>query len=265
MIREFFGFGGYTREAEGFLSWQHIAFVSALMAIMVISAVILGRKNKIRDEKAKNRVLIAAALIMDGVELLRIILLCVFGGNPMAFLYNLPLFMCSIQMITLPLAAFSKGRIREAAMDFVCIFGIFGAVLGTYGAGNNYGSYPVICFDNVISGITHASAGFASLYIMITGMARMKRKNIVCTFAIIISFCIAAYIANILLDYNYMFLMRGDGTPYDILYNLVSGHKVIYPAIVLGLFLVYILIFYAIWHCIRRRKEKKLCSPIHQN
>ena len=27
------------------------------------------------------------------------------------------------------------------------------------------------------------------------------------------------YIANVLLDYNYIFLMRGDGTPYDIVYN----------------------------------------------
>ena len=31
--------------------------------------------------------------------------------------------------LTIPLAAFSKGRIQEAATDFVCIFGILGARL----------------------------------------------------------------------------------------------------------------------------------------
>lgn len=75
----------------------------------------------------------------------------------------LPLFMCSIQLITIPLAAFTKGRIKEASLDFVFIFGALGAVLGTYFAGNNYASYPVISFDNVNSGITHAISGFAAL------------------------------------------------------------------------------------------------------
>jgi len=255
MIKEFFGFNGYTRAAEGFLSWQHLAFVSCLMAIMVLVAVIFGKRNRNRGIADKNRVLVIAAVLMDGVEILKIIFQCTFRGDPWAWLYDLPLFMCSIQLITLPLAAFSKGRIKEAALDFVCIFGILGAVMGTYGAGNNYGSYPVISFDNVVSGITHSIAGFASLYIMISGMAGMKRRNIGVSFGIIIGFCIAAYAANLILDYNYMFLMRGDGTPYDIVYNLVSGHRLWYPLIVLGLFLVYILAFYKVFGAVRRRKK----------
>ena len=83
------------------------------------------------------------------------------------------------------------------------IFGLLGAVMGTYGAGNNYGSYPVLCFDNVISGVTHTIAGFASLYIVISNMASMKRKNIPITYAILLGFCTAAYIATHLISYNY--------------------------------------------------------------
>ena len=169
----------------------------------------------------------------------------------------LPLFLCSIQLITIPLAAFSKGRIKEAALDFVFIFGILGAILGTYGAGNNYGSYPVLSFDNVISGITHTISGFASLYIIISGMESMKKKNIGIPFTILLSFCVAAYIANISLDYNYMFLMRGDGTPYDIFYNLVGGNPVIYPIIVVLLFVLYISAFYYVYYLIKNRKNKQ--------
>ena len=257
MIKEFFGFDGYMREAEGFLSWQHIAFVSALMVVMTIAAVVFGKRNKNKSIAEKNRVLMVAALLIDGIELTKIVLQCTFGGDPWGWLYDLPLFMCSIQLITLPMAAFAKGRMKEAALDFVCIFGILGAVMGTYGAGQNYACYPVISFDNVVSGITHSLAGFASLYIMLTGMAGMKKKNLAVTYAIIIGFCIAAYAANLILDYNYMFLMRGDGTPYDIFYNLVSGHRVLYPAIVLGLFLVYILVFYKVFGAVCRRRQKK--------
>ena len=259
-MREFFGFGGYTRPAEGYLSWQHLVFVTSLMVVMVALSVFLGRHYRNALPRQKNRVLIFSAILIDGIELFKIVLVCFRAKDPMDWLYNLPLFLCSIQLIAIPLAAFSKGRMKEAALDFVCIFGILGAVLGTYGAGQNYGAYPVLSFDNVVSGLTHSIAGFASLYILIAGMASMKRKNIGITFGILLFFCVAAYIANILLDYNYMFLMAGDGTPYDIAYNLVNGHRVFYPLLVVGLFIVYICLYYGIYYLTHRKlREKAYC------
>ena len=259
-MREFFGFGGYQRPADGFMSWQHLTLVTSLNLIMIGLAVFLGRRNKNRSDAAKNVVLVWTALLIDGFELFKIILLCFRNEDPMNWLYNLPLFLCSIQLITIPLAAFSKGRVKEASMDFVCIFGILGAVLGTYGAGQNYGCYPVLSFDNVVSGLTHSIAGFASLYILISGMASMKKNNIYITFAILLSFCVAAYTANVLLDYNYMFLMAGDGTPYDILYNLVNGHKVLYPVLVVLLFILYICIYYGVYYLTHRKMQKKVVA-----
>ena len=126
--------------------------------------------------------------------------------------------------------------------------------MGTYGAGQNYGCYPVLSFDNVVSGVTHTLSGFASLYILIAGMASMKKKNIPSTFAILLGVCLLAYIANITIDYNYMFLMRGDGTPYDILYNLVGGHAVLYPVSVVVLCLIYIVGYYAVYYLATRKK-----------
>ena len=254
MIKEFFGFDGYMREPEGYLSWQHLAFVTSLMAVMILFAVLLGRRRWNMPDAVKNRVLIAAAIMMDGFEILKILLLCTLGGDPMAWLHELPLYMCSIQLITLPMAAFARGRLREAALDFVCIFGLLGAVLGTYGAGQNYASYPVISFTNVVSGMTHAISGFSALYIMISGMASMKRKNIAVTFAIITGFAVAAFIANCILDTNYMFLVRGDGTPYDILYDLVSGSPVLYPVGVVVLFYIYIALFAGIFRFVRMKR-----------
>lgn len=256
-MREFFGFGDYQRTPEGFLSWQHITFVTLLMVIMVALAIYFGKKHKLSDDKTKNKVLIWAALLIDGFELFKIVLLCFRSQNALHWIYNLPLFLCSIQLITIPLAAFAKGRIKEAALDFVLIFGILGAVLGTYGAGNNYSSYPVLSFDNVVSGITHSISGFSSLYIAISGMASMKKNNIVISLGILTFFCIAAYVANVLIPYNYMFLMRGDGTPYEIFYNLVGGSPVLYPLVVVLLFFIYIAVFYMVFLHIRNKKAAK--------
>ena len=258
MIKEFFGIGGYQRAPEGFFSWQHLLFVTSLMAVMVVMAVWLGRKNRNRALSEKNKVLIWTAVLIDGAELFKIILFC--SQDPERWKTLLPLFLCSIQLIAIPLAAFTKGRVEQAALDFVSIFGLLGAALGTYCAGQNYGAYPVLSFDNVVSGFTHSLSGFAALYIMISGMASMKRKNVWITFTILLSFCVAAYTANILLDYNYMFLMAGDGTPYDILYNLCGGHKVLYPVSVVALFLVYICMFYGIWWLVRKKKAEIAAS-----
>ena len=256
VMKEFFGFGGYSRAPEGYFSWQHLVFVSSLMAVMTLLAVVLGLKNRPKSLREKNRVLAWAAILIDSFEIFKIVLLCFRGHDPMAWLLNLPLFLCSIQLITLPLAAFSKGRVREAAVDFVFIFGLLGAVLGTYGAGQNYGCYPVLSFDNVVSGITHSISGFAAIYIGVARMTDMKKRNIPITFAIMLFFCAAAYIADRLIPYNYMFLMRGDGTPYDIFYNLVNGSPVLYPMIVVLLFIVYIALFYYVFFLIRRRRSK---------
>ena len=256
-MKEFLGIGGYVREPEGYLSWQHILFVGSLLFAMFALAIWLGLRNRGRDPRAKNRVLIATAILMDAIEIAKIAVMCYRSDDPTSWQNHLPLFLCSIQLITIPLAAFSKGRVREAAIDFVCIFGILGAVLGTYFAGQNYACYPVFSFDNVISGVTHSISGFVSLYIAFAKLTKMKHRNIPITLTILTSFCIVAYIVNHILDMNYMFLMRGDGTPYDILFNLVNGNAVLYPIGVFLLFVLYIVAFYGTQFLIVRQRAKK--------
>jgi len=256
-MREFFGFGGYQREPEGYFSFEHILFVSSLMVVMVCLAVWLGLRNRGKSDKQKNTVLAVSAILIDAFELFKIIIICTRAKDPLGWIYILPLFLCSIQLITIPLAAFAKGRVKEASLDFVMIFGILGAVLGTYLAGNNYSSYPVMSLDNVVSGITHSISGFCSLYIGFSGMTSMKKKNIPITLSILTCFCILAYLANVIIDYNYMFLMRGDGTPYDIIFNLVNGHPFFYPVIVVILFYIYIVAFYWVYYQIIRLKGQR--------
>lgn len=261
VIKEYFGIGGYTRTPEGAYSWQHLTFVGLLLTTMVVLAAWLGRRNKTRGEDAHNRVLVWSALLIDGLELLKIAISCwnsAVLGDPWydGILYNLPLFLCSIQLIALPLAAFSHGRLKEASIDFVAIFGLLGAVLGTVGAAQNYGCYPVLGFDNMVSGFTHSISGFASLYVLIAGRAHLQRHNIGITVGILSLFCAVAYGVNHLIDYNYMFLMAGDGTPYDILYNLMGGSPLWYPLGVVALFFVYIAAFYGVRTALGRKNAE---------
>ena len=256
-MKEFLGIGGYTREPEGYLSWQHILFVGLLLCAMFALSIWLGLRNRPKDDRVRNRTLIVTAILMDTIEIAKIAIMCYRSDDPTTWQNHLPLFLCSIQLITIPLAAFAKGRVREAALDFVFIFGLLGAILGTVGAGQNYNAYPVLSLDNVASGLTHCISGFASLYIVLSGQASMKRRNIPITYAILGVFCIAAYFTNTALGTNYMFLKQGDGTPYDILYNLFGGNPVLYPIGVVGLFLIYIAAFYGVFYLIQKKKEHR--------
>ena len=251
LIREFFGYGGYQREPEGYLSPEHLIFVTSLLAVLALLAVMLGRRDRHGSQEQKNRVLLGAAIAINGFEIVKIVAKCMEHG-PEEILYLLPLFLCSVQLVAIPLAALTRGRLQEAALDFVVIFGPVGAILGTYAAGQNYAAYPVFSADNVISGLTHGISGFAAVYILASGMASMKRSNIPVTYAIILSFCVPAYVMNHIIDYNYMFLSQGDGTPYDILYNLVGGSPVLYPLGVVALFLLYIAVYYQVYYCVQR-------------
>ena len=85
----------------------------------------------------------------------------------------------------------------------------------------------------------------------------MRKKNVPITFGVLLFFCAAAYVANLFLDRNYMFLLRGDGTPYDIFYNLYNGNQILYPLTVVGLFLVYIALFYRVYYLIAQKCTKK--------
>lgn len=267
IIKEFLGFSGedglsYWRAAEGAYSWQHLSFVTSLLIVMVLLAIFFGRKYKNKSDAKKNLVLIWSAILINAFEIFKIIIVCTKNSdNPNHWQMLLPLFLCSIQLIAIPMAAFTKGRLKEASLDFVMIFGILGAIVGTYGAAQNYNAYPVFSLENVCSGITHTISGFASLYIMLSGMHSMKKKNIVVTSFILAFFCAAAYIVNIFVDYNYMFLMNHDGTPYQIVYDLVGGHPVFYPLIVVALFVVYIVAFYGVYYAVTKKpsnaKEKE--------
>ena len=76
------------------------------------------------------------------------------------------------------------------------------------------------------------------------------------TYGILFGFGITAYVANIILDYNYMFLMNHDGTPYVILYNLLNGDPVLYPISVMLLFVVYITIFYLAYFKLQKNRNR---------
>lgn len=69
MIKEFFGFGGYNRPVEGYMSFEHLSIVTFLMIVMVMLSIYFGRRYANKNLKEKNKVLLIAAILIDSFEL----------------------------------------------------------------------------------------------------------------------------------------------------------------------------------------------------
>lgn len=254
---EFFGKPTFGTP-EGVYSWQHLLYVSFLMIVMVVLAILIGLKNKDKEYEDKNKVLIWAAFLINGFELFKVAFNLGASPDGSSWKEDFPLYLCRIQLIAIPLAAFCKGRVKDAALDFVVVFGIIGAILGTFGSTENFNKYPVLSFYNIISGITHSISGFASLYIIISKMDSMKIKNWPIVISVLLSFCGLALLANWAFNENYMFLAYHDDTPYIIVHYIAGGIQWLYATLVILLFVIYYFIFIYVYNLIK----SKCCKSI---
>ena len=70
-----------------------------------LSEVIRICSKKDKDQNEKNKVLIVSAILIDSIEIFKIVMISIANSDPMRWQYELPLFLCSIQLIAIPLAA----------------------------------------------------------------------------------------------------------------------------------------------------------------
>jgi len=249
----------FDRTPEGFLSWQHLTAVTTAFLIVILLAGRLSVRHAHSDRRDRMKVVIAAALVLDGFEILKLTVHCIMSESFRILLGNLPLFLCSIPLIVLPVAAFAKGRVQQAALDFVLMFGLLGGILGTYMAANIYSVFPVLHFDPMVSLVTHMTSAFASLYIGLARLGTLERKNVVITTAILGAFMATAYAVNQIgkvagFQDNYMFLSRADGTPFLILENIFGSGTAGYTVAVAVCMWIYMGLFYLVAGRLRQRR-----------
>ena len=264
-VKEFFRWTN-NREPEGWLSWQHLVFVAVCIAITVFLGVFYGKRRKNSGTKAKQKVLLNAAIIMIATELTKIILISFRRHDVFAIRSMLPLFLCSINLFVIPLTAFNS-KITKITTYFVSVYGPLCCIAGTVLAANYYNGSPIFSFDVLNSTITHCISGFAGVYIMVSGLLRdydMTEDTLryVLSSLVLVPISFLALIANALnfnssYESNYMFLRHAAGTPFSIVENMAGHNPIIYPILVIILYLVYGFVFCGIYYFFAKRKAKK--------
>lgn len=252
----------FERSPEGYFSWQHLLAATLAFSLALTLALVLGLRQRRAPFAKKIKTVRLAALLIDGFELVKLTVLVIITREFATLRSYLPLFLCSIPLIVLPVAGFGKGRLQQAALDFLLMFGLLGGLLGTFLAGNIYSIFPVLHFEPLVSLVTHNISSFAALFIGISGLATCEKKNRGIAIAILGFFMAVAEIVNLLqtgsgFQSNYMFLSQSDGTPFLIVEGWFGARTVGYTIAVALLMWGYVLLFMVVFALLAKTRKPR--------
>ena len=266
---------GVKRPPAGLFSWSHLLTVTLTLAALLTLAVFLGKKFK-NDYKKQNLVLLISGIAIVAIQLSKNIwLLCETDDFWDCLIGNWPLYFCDIPIYVIPLAALTKGRFKQWCLDFLAICGLLMGFMGNYFAGNLYPSHAIISFSVINALLNHSISAFVALFIWVTGLNKMEKRDIPFSIGILFTFMTIALIVDYIYipikgtPRNFMFFFHGDGTPFTIFHDLVGGNKIAYQIIIYVLQCGYMGLFYAVYYTVlkvmARQKEKKASEPVAES
>ena len=248
------------REPDGLFSLAHIVTVTVILLFLSLVAINLGRKYK-ENPKAIDVILKVSAIIMIVLYVAEVLggflhlymgkglVLGTEEGNRAYFgllVNSAPLFLCDIAIFSIPLIAFTKGKIRSILSDFMGIWGIPMGVIGTYLAGNVFGVSPVISFDGLLCIFIHVVPMSVTIFLYIIKFATIDKANMKTSLLSFFCFSLFVLVYNYIFGTNFMFFFTGDGTPFDLFRPYVS--LPVYQVIVFSLYMSYMILFYYAFH-----------------
>ena len=247
------------RTPAGLFSFQHLFTVTVALALYLTLAVFLAKKFK-DDPKKQNLVLLIAGISIVVVQLTKNIWLLFETDNILdCIIGNWPLYFCDVPIYIIPLAALTKGRFKQWCLDFLAICGLLMGFMGNYFAGNLYPSHAIVSFSVFNALTNHCISAFTALFIWVSGLNKMEKRDIPFSIGILFTFMTIALIVDYIhipikgTPRNFMFFFHGDGTPFTFFHDLVKGNKIAYQIIIYVLQCGYMGAFYAIYYPVSKR------------
>lgn len=225
------------------MSWQHILICVVIYIIVVGAAILLAKFGK----KDKHDIILKSFAILDFIGL--VVGFCLRDGffGP-GWLYvlrmDLPFFICSTIHIALPLAAFGRGKLKQAMLNYMVFIGPLATITGTILAANYFNPETSI-WIMVWNCIIHVVSGIVALYLVLRKRVEWK-KYLWVPYTLVGGMFIVATLINYLFPLmipnlgqpNYMFLDNPEGTAFSLFFDWFKdikikdfpfGHRIIYP------------------------------------
>lgn len=158
----------------------------------------------------------------------------------------LPLYLCSLFMITMPFAAFGKGKTKDIALSFLTTVGIVGGLSNVFYL-NILNYYPLFHFSTLLSVFYHIMMSFTGIWLLTSRYYKLDKYCSLKAFIPIALLSIFAIPVNAKLNTDYMLLNHAYGVPfYPHIADFFYQHNIHFLFIIF-MFITYIGIGYAIY------------------
>lgn len=219
----FAGRGEYP--AAGLFSSGHLLLFGICMVALVVLICITWNK-KFENPYKLIRIVSVIVTILEIIK-------AIWGvsvGRYDAWYDYLPIWFCSLFIPFSLLAGFGKGKIREVSLAFMYYGGLIGGFTYLIFPTTSIGRYPFIHFITFHSMFYHTLMIYMSIFVIRNGLIKPSMKDMKGYVTVVIVACIIAYIVNINLGTNYMFLSNPSNNA--LLKFALSVTGPLYPVVV---------------------------------
>lgn len=197
----------------------------AVCIILIIVGLILSRKM---NKKQVYKTLVIIGIFLWITEIIKMIFYFVtYGLEDVDFI---PLYFCSMYMYASALIMFKNEKLKNTGLSFMFFGGIIGAIVFFCYPSACVPNYPLFHYMTLRTFIYHSLMIYAGFLIVITGYYQPNVKHFV-HYSIFLGITfILAYILNIVLEDNLMYIMKP--IKIAISQNAYNWNPTLYPFIV---------------------------------
>ena len=216
-MRLFSKLGEY--HACGMFTIGHLILLSITITGIIIALHYTTHK---KDKEVKN-IIMYSTMFLWFLEIVKIIFNLCSGNanNPNTYI---PLYFCSLILYAGLFSALAKGTLKRVGDIFLATGGIVAGVSFLLVPITSLTNYPMWHFISIQSFILHGIMVYIGLLINITHYVEYNKNDIKYYFGLIVFLGIIAYIVNLILGTNFMFISQNfPNTPMEIIYNCTGG------------------------------------------
>lgn len=250
MNYRFFDYKGYIDGYHGqdFFGTTHIIAMVVLTALIVVMLVVFRKASK----KSIDAYLKILSIIIPISEVVKIVWESYWdiktgaGFNATGLL---PLYTCSMFIYMLPLAAWTKGKVKDCAVAWLGTIGVFGGLTNFY-LTQILNSYPFWTFATFMSLFFHFMMVFTGLLLVVSKYKEFNFKDAIRAWIPLAIFSVIVIPVCYILKADYMLYYYGNGAPLlpDIASFFAShGLRFVYTLLVCVGYALIALIFISIY------------------